>query len=124
LVQPFSVSAYNKATSIQLPTLGAQAPYGILVGNTRRFWPPFVQDLQRRRKQAHDLAELRNPINHYTQRCISQVCTEVLGDADVIPYRVLYSHDQPVSVHMQQAGHTAGLAYKCDRCYLNVHPGA
>lgn len=71
IVQPFDVSLYNDLSStntnlIALPDFGRRRTLGLLIGNTRLLWPPFIEAFH----NAPKLNDNPDPLDSYVESAI------------------------------------------------------
>jgi methylmalonic aciduria homocystinuria type C protein len=115
LTAGIAVEVYNRRVpeTHRLPTLGRDQPLGIVLGNSRAFWPKFLEAL----KESQGLRESEHPVNTY----ITEIFAGLLA-ALPLAYEVRWAHtSQPSPVAMQQAAMIAGLAHTSPS-YLSIHP--
>jgi methylmalonic aciduria homocystinuria type C protein len=111
----FPVTVYNGSVpeAYSLPALGQESPLGIVLGNSRAFWPKFLVAL----KESQGLRESEHPVNTYITKRVGSIL-EGLS----VPYEVRWAHtSEPSPVAMQQAAMIAGLAHTSPS-YLSIHP--
>ncbi len=113
LLQPFQVGWYNAAVEAAycLPDLGQPAHLGVLIGNTRALWAPFVGAL-RRDPSRLDSTE---PLDAY----VITTVTEALRSLP-LRWQVRWAHDTQAPVAMQRLAHVSGLAHLAPS-HLSVH---
>jgi len=125
IIEPFSVNTYNNLfisdsnkTHLLLPTFSRHDSLGVLIGNTRRLWKPFIE------KYASDpvLSTSPHPLNEYSVSSINKALTELS-----IPSEVRYGHhmtrEGKPTVAMQHAAHVAQFAhYDNQVSFLSYHP--
>lgn len=115
LSAPFPIAVYNRSVpeGYRLPTFGRQSPLGIVLGNSRAFWPKFLKAL----KESQELRESEHPVNTYVT-----VKVRPLLAALSVACEVRWAHSsQPSPVAMQRAAMIAGLAHTSPS-YLSIHP--
>jgi len=117
---PFPVARYNEAKPTHpLPVLGHTNPIGILVGNTRALWEPFIAAL------ANDetLRNCRNPLDTYVTRTLVGFLDTHIKPLGV-KYDVVYTWDTRPGrlVSFQTIGRVAGLGHLSKGCGLSLHP--
>lgn len=115
LVAAFSVQRYNEqvAPRYQLPEFGRAGTLGVVIGNSRRIWSPFLESL------ARDPRELRSlhPLDRYAEGAIRRALT-TLG----VRHQVRWAHARLTRlVAIQRAAYVAGLASQAP-CRLAIHP--
>lgn len=115
LCSAFPVDAYNRsvARAYLLPDLGRQGPVGVLLGNSRAFWPAFLEALRASEK----LRESDHPVNTY-------VAETVRGLVQGLPLasEARWAHSsEPGPVAIQRAARIAGLAHTSPS-HLSIHP--
>lgn len=101
---PFNVMSYNKLSK-RWPIDGFGIPnaLSVVVGSTKNFWPHFVDYL----KEVESVP--KDPINAFYSQAIEAELSKI---PNIPNYKVCYDWDLPKSgkfVHMQTAGHVAGL---------------
>jgi methylmalonic aciduria homocystinuria type C protein len=111
----FPVGVYNGYVpeGYGLPTFGRENPFGIILGNSRAFWPKFLEAL----KESRGLRESEHPVNTY-------ITERIAGLLAALPVacEIRWAHtSQPSPVAMQQAAMIAGLAHTSPS-YLSIHP--
>jgi cyanocobalamin reductase (cyanide-eliminating) / alkylcobalamin dealkylase len=116
LVHPFQVGWYNgqmRDAARCLPDLGRTTALGLLIGNTRAFWPLFRTALD---AHAH-LQSALDPVDLYTSDA-------VLSAFSVLELRwiVRWAHDlEPEPLPIQRIAWATGLAM-LSPSHLSVHP--
>jgi len=111
----FPVDAYNRSVpdAYRLPTLGRGRPCGIVIGNSRTFWPKFLEALRRSPR----LCESAHPVNTY----VTEKLSDLLQDLPAA-FEVRYAHtSKPSPVAMQRAAQISGLAHTSPS-HLSIHP--
>ena len=111
----FEVKAYNEAVppDYALPTLGRQSPVGLLIGNHRSLWEPFI----RAYRGNESLRSSSDPLEQYTEESVREALREVLVGSEV-----RFGHrTTPSPVALQQLAQVAGLA-ELTPAHLSVHP--
>ncbi len=115
LAATFVVQRYNDqvATRHRLPEFGHARTQGLVVGNSRELWAPFLHSL------AHDSRGLRSlhPLDRYVEVTIREALAG-LG----VRHQVRWAHarlSRPVAI--QRAAYVAGLALPAP-CRLAIHP--
>jgi methylmalonic aciduria homocystinuria type C protein len=111
----FPVAVYNRSVpeAYALPTLGHEGPCGIVLGNSRAFWPKFLEAL----RESESLRECEHPLNAYVTAAIGR-----LVQALPVACKVRWAHSsEPSPVAMQRASMIAGLAHTSPS-YLSIHP--
>jgi len=119
LAQPFNVAHYNQGApdAARLDGLGRDAfggALGVLLGNTRRLWPAFVD------AYTHDpaLAVAEQPLDSYVVTRI----TRILADATSVVTRAVFSHvTVPSAFPIQRLAQQVGLA-ALSPSHLVIHP--
>jgi cyanocobalamin reductase (cyanide-eliminating) / alkylcobalamin dealkylase len=114
LLQPLRVGWYNGSVepALRLETFGSDENLALVVGNTRALWPIFLEAL------AADpaLAEVADPLDTYTVRRLTELCSS-LG----LPASVRFAHVVGAGqVAMQRLAHVAGLAFFTES-QMSVH---
>lgn len=148
LVKAFPIELYNsdeKCAKYPLPlstssTSHTSTHLGILIGNTKRLWDPFLAHLS---SDPAKLCNAEHPIHDYVSNAIATVLQELssdkylsnseiniatnslknVGAASDLEYDVRYPYDEGERfVHFQRLAHLAGLAYLNPNCFLCVSP--
>jgi methylmalonic aciduria homocystinuria type C protein len=115
LVEGFPVALYNPNVpeAYQLPTFGRASPFGIVLGNSRAFWPRFLGAL----KESQELREAEHPVNAYVTETVARLLQDL-----PLACEVRWAHtSEPSPVAMQRAAMIAGLAHTSPS-YLSIHP--
>ncbi len=115
LLAPFPVASYNRSVqeAYVLPTFAREGPVGIILANSRAFWPRFLEAL----KASEALRESKHPLNAYIADTVVQ-----LVDAFSVDFEIRWAHaSEPSPVAMQRAAMMAGLAHTSPS-YLSIHP--
>jgi methylmalonic aciduria homocystinuria type C protein len=119
LVQPFNVAVYNQSAPAteRLDDLGRSGPdgaLGILLGNTRRLWPAFVEACARDAA----LANADQPLDSYVVASL----TALLADATGARTRLVFAHvTKPTAFPIQRLAERVGLA-ALSPSHLVIHP--
>jgi methylmalonic aciduria homocystinuria type C protein len=95
-----------------LPDLGRERALGILIGNTRSFWPLFRRALERQ----EDLRSEQDPVDRYTVDAVHSALSVV-----DVPWLVRFAHDvasEPLPI--QRVARATGLAM-LSPSHLSVH---
>lgn len=111
----FPVAEYNRSVPevYSLPTFGREGPFGIVLGNSRAFWPKFLEAV----RESQALRESEHPLNAYVTAAIGR-----LVQALPLACEVRWAHSsEPSPVAMQRASMIAGLAHTSPS-YLSIHP--
>jgi methylmalonic aciduria homocystinuria type C protein len=111
----FPVAEYNRSVPevYSLPTFGRKKPFGIVLGNSRAFWPKFLEAV----RESEGLRESAQPLNDYVTATIGR-----LVQALPVACEVRWAHSsEPSPVAMQRASMIAGLAHTSPS-YLSIHP--
>eukprot|EP01122_Echinamoeba_exundans_P007019 TRINITY_DN2078_c0_g1_i8.p1 TRINITY_DN2078_c0_g1~~TRINITY_DN2078_c0_g1_i8.p1 ORF type:complete len:296 (-),score=6.78 TRINITY_DN2078_c0_g1_i8:999-1886(-) len=113
----FSVAEYNKLVKFQLPTFSRRDPLGVVIGSTKVFWPHFIQWLS-------SLPSIpKDPIDNFYRHTVERVIKAL--DIPGLQYEIRYDWDRPATgrfVHVQTAGHLAGVAFYDQECMWSCHP--
>jgi methylmalonic aciduria homocystinuria type C protein len=115
LVAPLSVAAYNARVPPEwrAPTLGRPDALGVLVGNTRALWAPFVEALRREPARA----DAAHPLDAWVRERVGAAMRDVDRR-----HEVRWSSDPPPrGAAMVAAAEVAGLAWRSP-AQLCVHP--
>ena len=115
LVQPFAAVWYNASidAAFRLPDFGRGRALGLLIGNTRALWGPFVEDLRARPALLDDA----DPLDRYA----TGVITRALEPLSVRWLLRGASEPPPRRVGMQRLAQVSGLAHLAPS-NLCVHP--
>ncbi|MBX3024249.1 hypothetical protein KF840_04985 [bacterium] len=111
IVHPFAAAGPDTAAA-SLPDLGRGDPLGLLIGNTRALWAPFVAAW---RKDAA-LRAAADPLERYVEAAVLPALA-ALG----VRHAVRWAHDPPPRLAIQGLADRAGLA-PLSPVGLNVHP--
>lgn len=113
LLRAFQVGWYNRAVEepYRLPDLGHPSRLGVLIGNTRALWAPFLAAL-RRDPARLDAAE---PLDDYVMATVTDALRPL-----PLRWHVRWAHDAAAPVAMQRLAHVAGLAHLAPS-HLSVH---
>lgn len=114
VVHPFSVIAAQNllGPEITLPSAATESPLGLIVGNSRALWNPFVTSPEAAQKDP----PLPHPLDQYVERSLS----EALGLSE-LKFTLAYSHTLlPQPVPLQRIADAAGLAH-LGPAHLSVH---
>jgi methylmalonic aciduria homocystinuria type C protein len=114
VVHPFAVAWFNAAVepAQRLPDLGRGDALGLLVGNTRALWPPFLAAC----REDAVLGAAADPIERYVETRLTPV-TAALGMRSALRW----AHDPPPRLAIQRLADVTGLA-RLSPVGLNVHP--
>lgn len=99
-------------TQYQLPDFGRQSTLALIIGNTRNFWKPFLQDYNGHKSL--------NPVDDYVERCVENAIQKIS-----VKSFVKYAHERRDGkmVAIQRACHVSGLAYyDTEISHLCMHP--
>jgi cyanocobalamin reductase (cyanide-eliminating) / alkylcobalamin dealkylase len=116
VVHPFQVGWYNgqmRDAARCLPDLGRASALGLLIGNTREFWPLFC----RAHTHFEHLQSEADPVDRYA-------ADSVLSALSVLELRwlVRWAHDhEPEPLPIQRVAWATGLA-TLSPSHLSVHP--
>jgi len=111
----FPVAEYNRSVpeAYSLPAFGRERPFGIVLGNSRAFWLPFLHAL----RESEALRDSDNPLNDYVTAAIGRLVQTLR-----VASEVRWAHSsEPGPVAMQRASMIAGLAHTSPS-YLSIHP--
>jgi methylmalonic aciduria homocystinuria type C protein len=111
----FPVGEYNRVVpgAYSLPTFDREGPFGVVLGNSRAFWPKFLEAL----RESEALRKSEHPLNDCVTATIGR-----LVPALPLACEVRWAHSsEPGPVAMQQASVIAGLAHTSPS-YLSIHP--
>lgn len=115
LVAPFSVRDYGARVPARyrLPLFGRDDALGVVVGNTRALWEPFVASLASEPRGLRSL----HPLDRYVERAVNASLAS-LGAR----HQVRWAHARLSRlVAIQRAAYVAGLAFDAP-CRLAIHP--
>ncbi|HSQ00782.1 MAG TPA: hypothetical protein VL049_26455 [Candidatus Dormibacteraeota bacterium] len=114
LIHPFTVTWFNAAVepARRLPDCGRADALGILVGNTRGLWGPFLAA----RRADPALRASADPIERYVEARLTPVVAG-LG----VRSALRWAHDPPPRLAIQRLADVTGLA-PLSPAGLNVHP--
>lgn len=115
LVAPFRVRDYDAQVPAryQLPRFGRDDALGVVIGNTRAIWEPFVRAL------AHEPSGLRSlhPLDRYVERAVTAALAPIR-----VRHQARWAHARLSRfVAVQRAAYAAGLAFHAP-CRLAIHP--
>lgn len=112
---PFRAGTYNTAVGpeYRLPGFGRPESLAVLVGNTRRFWKPFVTAFEADRSLQDD----PHPVDLYAERHVTDAAR-----AAGTPFELRWAHTRAGSpAAVQKAAAVAGFAMTSPSS-LSVHP--
>jgi methylmalonic aciduria homocystinuria type C protein len=116
LVHPFSLGWYNDLVEHEahkLPDHGRRHALGLLIGNTKSFWPMFSRALRR----DAELARSADPVDRYI---VESIDSALAGLAE--QHTVRFGHDlEPCALPIQRLAAAAGLAH-LSPSHLSIHP--
>jgi methylmalonic aciduria homocystinuria type C protein len=114
LAQSFAVCWYNDAVAPEqrLPDFGRARALGVLIGNSRALWLPFLAAW----RADTALRAASDPLDRYTETRLSPP-VERLG----VRAAVRWAHEPPPRIVMQRLAHLSGLAPLAPMG-LNIHP--
>ena len=114
LVHPFTVAWFNATVepALRLPDCGRSDALGILIGNTRALWVPFLAAC----RADAGLRASADPIERYVETRLTPVVTG-LGACSALRW----AHDPPPRLAIQRLADATGLA-PLSPVGLNVHP--
>jgi hypothetical protein len=116
LIKPFNVSHYNHLVfSKKNKLLMRENSLGIIIGNTRNFWNPFMKEYEL------NLKDSLNPVDEYTENVIKNLVKLKFSN---VKHFVKFSHDVENGeiISMQKACHVSGLAFNEENIGLCIHP--
>lgn len=116
LVAPFRVRDYGAQVPAryQLPDFGHDDAFGVVIGNTRAIWTPFVGSLAREPGGLRSL----HPLDRYVERAV----TAALAPLAAVRHQVRWAHARLARfVAIQRVAYAAGLAFHAP-CRLAIHP--
>ncbi len=116
LIAPFRVRDYGAQVPAryQLPDFGRDDALGVVIGNTRAIWAPFVGSLAREPTGLRSL----HPLDRYVERAV----TAALAPLAAVRHQVRWAHARLTRfVAIQRVAHAAGLAFHAP-CRLAIHP--
>lgn len=109
------VAVYNRSVpeTYVLPDFYRKSPAGLVLGNSRAFWPGFLEAL----RGSEELRESNHPVNMYVERTVGRLLQGL-----PLACEVRWAHNsEPSPVAMQRAAMIAGLAHTSPS-YLSIHP--
>jgi len=112
LVHPFALGWVNKDLPAEQRLAGGDDQLGILIGNTRALWAPFVAAV----RAGGALAAAADPIDRYCEAVLGAA----LDEAGVVA-AVRWGHEPAPRLAIQRIAALAGLAPQ-SAVGLNVHP--
>jgi methylmalonic aciduria homocystinuria type C protein len=114
LVHPFPVAACNARVdgAQRLHDLGRPDALGVLIGNTRALWAPFVAACD----ADAALRASADPVERYVEACVTPVLAAL-----AVRRAVRWAHDPPPRLAIQRLADVTGLA-PLSAVGLNVHP--
>jgi cyanocobalamin reductase (cyanide-eliminating) / alkylcobalamin dealkylase len=116
LVHAFGVGKYNAVAPPggQLTDFGAANALGILIGNTRKLWPPFTHAARR----DETLKESTNPLDNY----VTTQLTNIVRQATPHAHQLVFSHvTEPRAFPIQRLAELVGFA-AVSPSHLAIHP--
>jgi len=116
LVHVFDVGRYNSLAPPggQLQDFGASSGLGILIGNTRKLWAPFVTAVQKESA----LSSSKNPLDRY----VAEKIADVVGQVTSLRHHVILSHvTEPRPFPIQRLAELVGFA-AVSPSHLAIHP--
>jgi methylmalonic aciduria homocystinuria type C protein len=120
LIKPFQVKWYNETVHAEhmLPTFNRPNTLGILIGNTKHFWPPFISQYKSNKK----LQDSPHPIDVYTKEMIDSTFKPLL-EREKLVHDIRYANEVRKGrlVSMQKISHVSGLAF-LHPIHLSIHP--
>ncbi|EGG14505.1 hypothetical protein DFA_12281 [Cavenderia fasciculata] len=124
LVEPFKVSDYNNICKFKVENYGIPDALGLIIGCNKYFWDHFVTFVTDYYTKFGDLP--KDPMNLFCQETIERV---VGANKEValskLKYDIRYDWNSVASgryVHIQTAGHFAGIAHYDRDVMWSVHP--
>ena len=111
----FPVAEYNRSVpeAYSLATFDREGPFGIVLGNSRAFWPKFLEAA----RESEALRESEQPLHDYVTDTIGR-----LVHALPVAHEVRWAHtSEPSPVAMQRASMIGGLAHTSPS-YMSIHP--
>ncbi len=115
LVHPFSVSAAQDRLGFDVapPNVAEKSPLGLIVGNSRALWTPFVTSLE----AVQGEPPLAHPLDDYVERCVGEAL-----ELSNLSFSLAYSHTLlPQPIPLQRIADAAGFAH-LGPAHLSVHP--
>lgn len=115
LVAPFSVRDYGAQVPPRhrLPVFGRDDAFGVVIGNSRAIWEPFVASLAREPSGLRSL----HPLDRYVESAVNGALAS-LG----VRHQVRWAHARLSRlIAIQRAAYVAGLAFHAP-CRLAIHP--
>jgi cyanocobalamin reductase (cyanide-eliminating) / alkylcobalamin dealkylase len=148
LLQPFCTSWFHISTHFDDPKCDTGTGHlGVLVGNSKALWKPFVQHLARSSESDYEadcesdsrhtidsepvklsihsqsgITMESNPLDSHVKSAVHGACVEVFSE-EKIDYDIHYSFDTGDRfVDMQRCAEAARLAHFDKSTYLCIHP--
>eukprot|EP01122_Echinamoeba_exundans_P015690 TRINITY_DN7579_c0_g1_i1.p1 TRINITY_DN7579_c0_g1~~TRINITY_DN7579_c0_g1_i1.p1 ORF type:complete len:258 (-),score=27.13 TRINITY_DN7579_c0_g1_i1:110-856(-) len=119
IVKSFQTEWYNGnvQTGFQMNNFGSPTSLGILVGNTREIWTPFIDWLA----QNPTRVIAPDPFDTYVTEQVNSIVSEHIKD---VRTEIKFSHGYKAGhgVAMQKLAHAAGLCYLDPEFHLAIHP--
>eukprot|EP01133_Synstelium_polycarpum_P009270 gene9270-10872_t len=118
IVEPFMVNDYNGAAKHKLDNFDQDNALGLIIGCNMNFWDHFVRYMKRIDHIPKD------PMNSFCKDTIEAVLANN-AEASAIRHQVRYDWNSVASgkyVHIQTAGHFAGIAYYDRDVMWSIHP--
>lgn len=115
LIHPFALSAFNDQVAVpeRLPDFGRASCLAVVVGNTRRLWPLFLEAL----RCAPEKRQARHPLDDYAVETITGAAAST-----GLTHAIFWAHVvEPKAIPIQRIAAAAGLAVLAPS-YLSVHP--
>lgn len=116
LIAPFRVRDYDAQVPAryQLPEFGRDDAFGVVIGNTRAIWAPFIGSLAREPSGLRSL----HPLDRHVERAV----TAALAPLAAVRHQVRWAHARLTRfVAIQRVAYAAGLAFHAP-CRLAIHP--
>eukprot|EP01120_Amphizonella_sp_Union-15-10_P002486 TRINITY_DN1272_c0_g1_i1.p1 TRINITY_DN1272_c0_g1~~TRINITY_DN1272_c0_g1_i1.p1 ORF type:complete len:236 (+),score=36.78 TRINITY_DN1272_c0_g1_i1:82-789(+) len=117
ICEPFKISAYNRILTKTPLAYKPPNELAVIIGNTKTFWSSFISWLS-------SLSSVpQNPVDTYTRQSLTQIFSS--SPFSELNYRFYWSWSLPRNVdyvHVQTAGHVAGIAYYDREVLWSVSP--
>jgi hypothetical protein len=116
VVQPFRVDWFNATVepSLRLPDWGRNSTLGIVVGNTRRLWRPFIDAIC----NDAELVQQDHPLDTYVETALGSITGRCMGARHVTFWA---HHTVPSAIPIQRIAAASGLAH-LSPSHLSIHP--
>jgi len=115
LVQPFAAAVYNRAVPPEwrIEDFGRPRALGVLFGNTRALWQPFLRAVAAEAELAAD----QHPLERYLRERLVPLVTA----ASDRRHRLYWAHETRPALPIQRLAELVGLA-SLSPSHLSIHP--